>query len=38
MINEIRKLIINNCITCNLRKLITATSLFIVLAYLVTIR
>ena len=38
MINEIRKLMINNGITCNLRKLIAATSLFIVLIYLVTIR
>ena len=38
MINEIRKLMINNIITCNFRKLITATSLFIVLIYLVTIR
>ena len=38
MINEIRKLIINNVITCSFRKLITSTSLFIVLTYLVTIR
>ena len=38
MINEIRKLMINNVITCSFRKLITATSLFIVLTYLVTIR